>query len=58
VFVRWFFLVGGVAFLMVALWLRELPGEDKDAMAMTFALIGFFWAGPQVVLMAAKKWRA
>ena len=55
--VRWFFLVGGVAFLVVALWLRERPGEDNAAMALTFALMGFFWAGPQIVLMAAKKWR-
>ena len=57
-FVRWFFLVGGVAFLVTALWLRERPGEDNGVMALTFALMGLFWAGPQVVLMAAKKWRA
>lgn len=56
-FVRWFFLVGGVAFLLAALWVRERAGEGNDAMALTFALMGVFWAGPQVVLMAAKKRR-
>jgi hypothetical protein len=55
VFVRWFFLVGGIAFLVAALWVRERSGSD--AIALTFALMGFFWAGPQIALMAAKKWR-
>jgi len=57
VFVRWFFLIGGVAFLVAALWVRERPGDGNDATALTFALMGLFWAGPQVALMAAKKWR-
>ena len=57
-FVRWFFLVGGIAFLAAALWVRERPGDGSDAIALTFALMGLFWAGPQVVLMAAEKWRS
>ena len=57
-FVRWFFLVGGVAFLVAALFLRERSGDANDAMAMTFALMGFFWAGPQIVPMAGRKWRS
>ena len=57
-FVRWFFLVGGVAFLMAALWVRERPGEGNDAIALTFALMGFFWAGPQLVLMAGRRRRS
>ena len=57
-FVRWFLLVGGIAFLVAALWARERSGHGSDAIALTFALMGLFWAGPQIVLMAAKKWRA
>jgi len=58
VLVRWFFLVGGVAFLLAALWARERSGEGNDATALMFGLMGIFWAGPQVVLMATKKWRS
>jgi hypothetical protein len=58
VFVRWFFLVGGVLFLLVALYLRDRPGEGAQAVALTFGLMGFFWAVPQLVIMAAQKWRA
>ena len=58
VFVRWFFLLGGLAFLVLALWMRERSGETSDAMALTFGLMGLFWAGPQIVLMTVKKWRA
>jgi hypothetical protein len=57
VFVRWFFLLGGVAFLLVALFVRERPGEGADAVALTFGLMGFFWAVPQLIIMAARKWR-
>ena len=58
VFVRWFFLVGGFVFLLVALYLRERPGEAAGIAALTFGLIGFFWAVPQLVLMAVQKWRS
>ncbi len=57
-FVRWFFLVGGVLFLLVALYLRDRPGEGAQAVALTFGLMGIFWAVPQLVIMAAQKWRA
>ena len=57
-FVRWFFLGGGIAFLLVALFLRDRPGEGHQAVSLTFGLIGFFWVVPQLVIMAAQKWRA
>lgn len=57
-FARWFFLVGGIVFLLLALWVRERSGEGSDAIALTFGLMGIFWAGPQIILMTAKKWRA
>jgi hypothetical protein len=58
VVVRWFFLVGGFAFMLAALYLRERPSEAAHITALTFGLIGFFWTVPQLVLMASKKWRA
>jgi hypothetical protein len=57
VFVRWFFIIGGVAFLLVALYLRERPGESAQSVALTFGLIGFFWLAPQLAIMAVQKWR-
>jgi hypothetical protein len=57
VFVRWFFLIGGAAFLLVALYLRERPGESADTVALTFGLIGFFWLVPQLAIMAVQRWR-
>ena len=56
--VRWFFLLGGVLFLLVALFLRERPSEGSQAAALTFGLIGFFWTAPQLIIMAVQKWRA
>lgn len=53
-FVRWFFLVGGILFLLAALYVRERPGEASDAMALTFGLMGIFWAGPQLILLARR----
>jgi hypothetical protein len=58
VFVRWFFIVGGIAFLVAALYLRERPGENASSIALTLGLIGFFWAGPQLLMMAVKRWRS
>ncbi len=57
VFVRWVFLVGGVGFLLLALYLRELPSEAANSVGLTFGLIGFFWVVPQLVIMAVQKWR-
>ncbi|HUQ00216.1 MAG TPA: hypothetical protein VM093_07125 [Aeromicrobium sp.] len=54
---RWFFIVGGLAFLLAALYVRERPGAAADGMALTLGLIGFFWAVPQLVIMLAKRWR-
>lgn len=55
---RWFFLVGGIVFMLAALYVRERPGEAADSVALTFGLLGFFWAAPQVAIIAVKKWRA
>jgi hypothetical protein len=58
VFVRWFFLVGGTAFLLLSLYLRERPGEAAGIVALTFGLIGFFWVVPQLMIIAVQKWRS
>ena len=55
--VKWFFIVGGAGFLMASLFLRELPGDAAQAMALTFGLIGFFWLVPQLVILAVQKSR-
>lgn len=57
-FVRWFFIVGGIAFMLAALYLRERPGEQAGAIAGTLGLMGFFWAGPQLAIMAFQKRRS
>ena len=53
--VKWFFILGGLGFLMAALFLRELRGDAAQAMALTFGLIGFFWLVPQLVIAAVQK---
>lgn len=55
---RWFFLVGGIGFMLAALYIRERPGEAADSIALTFGLLGFFWAVPQVAIIVVQKWRA
>ena len=58
VFVRWFFILGGMAFMLAALYLRERPGEESGAIALTLGLMGLFWAAPQLVIMAVQKWKS
>ena len=53
--VQWFFVVGGVLFLLVALFLREMNNEAAQITAWTFGLIGFFWLVPQLVIYLAKR---
>ncbi len=50
-----FFMVGGFLFLLVALFLRELNDEAAQIVALTFAMIGFFWIVPQVILWYARR---
>jgi Zn-dependent protease with chaperone function len=49
--VRWFFIIGGFVFLLAALFVRELSFDGADEAALTFLLIGVFWAGPQLLMM-------
>ena len=53
--VQWFFVVGGVLFLLAALFLREMGGEAAQIVALTFGLIGFFWLVPQLVIWFARR---
>jgi hypothetical protein len=53
--VQWFFVVGGVLFLLAALFLREMGGEAAQIVALTFGLIGFFWLVPQLVIWYARR---
>lgn len=55
--VKWFFIVGGVGFLMASLFLRERSGEGAQSMALTFGLLGFFWLVPQLVILAVQRWK-
>jgi hypothetical protein len=38
-------------FLLAALFVRELSFDGADEAALTFLLIGVFWAGPQLLMM-------
>ena len=49
--VQWFFIVGGVIFLLAALFLRELHNEAAQIVALTFGLIGFFWLVPMLIFL-------
>jgi hypothetical protein len=53
--VQWFFGVGGVLFLLVALFLREMNSEAAQIVALTFGLIGFFWLVPQLIIWFVKQ---
>jgi hypothetical protein len=53
--VRWFFLVGGAIFLLVAVYLRARPEEVAQGVGLTFGLIGFFWIAPQLLIIAVQK---
>lgn len=55
--VKWFFIVGGVGFLMASLFLRERSGEGAQSMALTFGLLGFFWLVPQLAILAVQRWK-
>lgn len=55
--VKWFFIAGGIGFLMASLFLRERSGDAARAMSLTFGLIGFFWLVPQLVILAVHKWK-
>ena len=54
--VRWFFIVGGFLFLLAALFVREMSFPGADEMALTFLLVGGFWAGPQLIVMLVSPW--
>jgi hypothetical protein len=56
--VQWFFVGGGVLFLLAALFLRELSGETSQIVALTFGLIGFFWLVPQLILLVVRNRRS
>jgi hypothetical protein len=56
--VQWFFIVGGAAFLLAALFLRELDNEAAQITGLTFGLIGFFWLVPQLIFLAARNLRS
>lgn len=56
--VQWFFVVGGAAFLLAALFLREIQNEAAQIVALTFGLIGFFWLVPQLIIWVARRNRA
>jgi hypothetical protein len=53
--VKWFFILGGIGFLMASLFMRERSGDAAQAMALTFGLMGFFWLVPQLVILAVQK---
>jgi len=53
--VQWFFVVGGVLFLLAALFLREINDEGAQITALTFGLIGFFWLVPQLLIWFARR---
>ena len=55
--VRWFFLGGGVVFLLLAVYLRDRPEEGAQSVGLTFGLIGFFWIAPQLLIIAVQKWK-
>ena len=49
--VQWFFVVGGFLFLLASLFVREMTFDGADQAALTFLLIGAFWAGPQLLIV-------
>ena len=55
--VQWFFVVGGVIFLLAALFLREMNNEAAQIVALTFGLIGFFWLVPQLIIVVVRNRR-
>jgi hypothetical protein len=55
--VQWFFMIGGVLFLLAALFLREIQHEAAQITSLTFGLIGFFWLVPMLIIWFADKRR-
>lgn len=55
--VRAFFVVGGVGFLLAALYMRNRSGDSAHELALAFGLVGFFWLVPQLVIIAAQRWK-
>ena len=53
--VKWFFIIGGIGFLLAALFMRERSSDAAQAMALTFGLMGFFWLVPQLVILAVQR---
>lgn len=53
--VQWFFMIGGVLFLLAALFLREIHHEAAQIVSLTFGLIGVFWLVPVLILWFADK---
>jgi hypothetical protein len=57
VVVKWFFIAGGVLFLLAGLFLKERPTSAMHEAWLAFTLMGVFWAGTQLLIMAAQRWK-
>jgi hypothetical protein len=53
--VQWFFTIGGVIFLLAAVFFREMSFDGAGIVAWTFGLIGFFWLVPQLILLLRSR---
>jgi hypothetical protein len=53
--VQWFFAVGGGAFILAALFVRELPYDGMNIVALTFAIIGFAWLVPMLIIWVSGR---
>ena len=53
--VQWFFTVGGALFILAAIFVRELPYDGMNIAALTFAIIGFAWLVPQLVMLVSGR---
>ena len=53
--VQWFFAVGGAVFILAALFVRELPYDGMNIVALTFAIIGFAWLVPMLIIWVSGR---
>jgi hypothetical protein len=53
--VQWFFAVGGALFILAALFVRELPYDGMGIVALVFAIIGFAWLVPQLIIWVSGR---
>jgi uncharacterized membrane protein YhhN len=49
--VQWFFLVGGAAFLLAALFFREMSFDGAGIVTVTFGIIGVSWMVPSLLML-------